>query len=172
MRIAKPALFGGTRVNGHQNARTNPYSRALLVARIESGWTAATAAASFGVSVRTVPKWRARERAERLAGLADRSSRPHHSAGRMGESWRKMILRLRHCRLTAAEIACRLGLARSTVATELARLAFGWLAASNPRLPSGVTNGAAPAISSISTSRSSPASTSPPPRHGQPGQPE
>ena len=26
-------------MNAHQNARTNPYSRALLVARIEGGWT-------------------------------------------------------------------------------------------------------------------------------------
>ena len=51
-------------MNIHQNARTNPYSRALLVARIEGGWTAAAAAASFGISVRTVRKWRARERAE------------------------------------------------------------------------------------------------------------
>ena len=59
------------RVNIHQNARTNPYSRALLVARIEGGWTAAEAAMSFGISVRTVRKWRARERAEGLAGLVD-----------------------------------------------------------------------------------------------------
>jgi transposase len=103
-------------VNIHQNARTNPYSRALLVARVEGGWTAAAAAASFGISVRTVRKWRARERAEGAAGLVDRSSRPLHPAGRMGAGWRKMILRLRHCRLTAAEIADRLGLARSTVA--------------------------------------------------------
>ena len=47
-------------MNAHQNARTNPYSRALLVARIEGGWTAAEAAMSFGISVRTVRKWRAR----------------------------------------------------------------------------------------------------------------
>ena len=108
-------------MNIHQNARTNPYSRALLVARIEGGWTAAAVAASFGISVRTVRKRRARERAEGAAGLVDRSSAPLSPAGRMGEGWRRMILRLRHCRLTAAEIASRLGLARSTVAAELAR---------------------------------------------------
>jgi transposase InsO family protein len=122
-------------VNIHQNARTNPYSRALLVARIEGGWTAAAAAASFGISVRTVRKWRARERAEGAAGLADRSSRPLDPAGRMGAGWRTMILRLRHCRLTAAEIASRLGLARSTVAAELARLGLGQLAALEPKAP-------------------------------------
>ena len=122
-------------MNIHQNARTNPYSRALLVARIEGGWTAAAAAASFGISVRTVRKWRARERAEGAAGLVDRSSRPLRPAGRMGAGWRKMILRLRHCRLTAAEIASRLGLARSTVAAELARLGLGQLAALEPKAP-------------------------------------
>ena len=68
-------------MNIHQNARTNPYSRAILVARIEGGWTATEAAASFGISVRTVRKWRACERAEGPAGLVDRSSRPLNSAG-------------------------------------------------------------------------------------------
>ena len=90
---------------------------------------------SFGISVRTVRKWRARERAEGPAGLVDRSSRPLNSAGRMGAGWRRMILRLRHCRLTAAEIASRLGLARSTVAAELARLGLGQLAALESKAP-------------------------------------
>ena len=53
----------------------------------------------------------------------------------MGAGWRTMILRLRHCRLTAAEIASRLGLARSTVAAELARLGLGQLAALEPKAP-------------------------------------
>jgi transposase InsO family protein len=122
-------------VNIHQNARTNPYSRALLVARLHGGWTAAAAATSFGISIRTVRKWRARERAEGAAGLLDRSSRPLSCAGGMGAGWRQMILRLRHCRLTAAEIASRLGLARSTVAAELARLGLGQLAAIEPKAP-------------------------------------
>ena len=122
-------------MNAHQNARTNPYSRALLVARLQGGWTAVEAARSFGISVRTVRKWCARERAEGASGLVDRSSRPLNPAGRMGAGWRKMILRLRHCRLTAAEIACRLGLARSTVAAELARLGLGQLAALEPKAP-------------------------------------
>jgi hypothetical protein len=35
------------------------------------------------------------------------------SASREGAGWRKMILRLPHCRLTAAEIADRLGISSS-----------------------------------------------------------
>jgi transposase InsO family protein len=53
----------------------------------------------------------------------------------MGAGWCEMILRLRRCRLTAAEIACRLGLARSTVAAELARLGLGQLTALEPKAP-------------------------------------
>src|SRR6185503_6118797 len=90
---------------------------------------------SFGISVRTVRKWCARERAEGASGLVDRSSRPLDPAGRMGAGWRQMILQLRHCRLTAAEIAGRLGLARSTVAAELARLGLGQLAALEAKAP-------------------------------------
>jgi hypothetical protein len=71
-------------VNAHQHARTKPHSRALLVARVDGGWTAAAAAASLALSVRTVRKWLARERVEGAAGRADRSSRPLSPAGRMG----------------------------------------------------------------------------------------
>jgi transposase len=122
-------------VNAHQDARTKPHSRALLVARVDGGWTAAAAAASLAISVRTVRKWLARERVEGAAGRADRSSRPPNPAGRMGEGWRQMVLRLRLCRLTAAGTATRLGLARSTAAAWLTRLGLGQLAALEPKAP-------------------------------------
>ena len=123
-------------MNSHKDARTNPYGRALLVSRVvEDGWTAAGAAAAFGISVRTVRKWLARYRAEGPAGLVDRPSRPRDPRTRVGDGWRQPILRLRHCRLTAAEIATRLGLARSTVAAELVRVGLGQLAKLEPAPP-------------------------------------
>jgi transposase InsO family protein len=52
----------------------------LLVTRVAVlGWSAATAAEAMGVSRATAYKWVRRYRAEGLAGLGDRSSRPHRS---------------------------------------------------------------------------------------------
>ena len=77
----------------HQNARTTPHGRFLMIRRLPEGWSVAAVAAAFGVDAKTVRKWRDRYAAEGEAGLADRSSRPHHSPTRLGEparprSWR------------------------------------------------------------------------------------
>lgn len=50
-------------MNVHRNARTTPYSRALIVERHAAGEPVTAIAAAFGVSVRTVYKWLARHRA-------------------------------------------------------------------------------------------------------------
>ena len=64
----------------HRNARTCPKSRELLVTRVlVENWSVSAAAAAAGVSERTVWRWLKRFREEGPAGLADRSSRPHHS---------------------------------------------------------------------------------------------
>ena len=123
-------------MNRHKNARTTPYGRALMVRRVrELGWSAARAAEAAGVSVRTVRKWLARHRCEGAAGLLDRSSRPRRSPPRMAAGWQTLIVRLRQCRMTAAEIAGRLHLARSTVAAELVRLGLNRLSALAPKEP-------------------------------------
>jgi transposase-like protein len=44
----------------HKNARTTPYSRALIAQRVAAGETPAAVARAFGVSERTVHKWVAR----------------------------------------------------------------------------------------------------------------
>src|SRR5215218_5211984 len=63
----------------HRNARLTEFGRLLLVQRItELGWPPAQAAESLGVSRATAYKWLGRYRSEGPAGLADRSSRPHH----------------------------------------------------------------------------------------------
>lgn len=124
-------------MSSHKNAKTTPHGRAVMVRRIEEeGWTAAAVAAAFAVSERTVRKWLARYRAEGPAGLQDRSSRARIVANRLAEAWVGMVLRLRRdYRLTAAEIATRLGLARSTVAAHLALAGLGRLNRLEPEAP-------------------------------------
>jgi len=64
----------------HPRARLNVLGRELLVTRVEVlGWPVATATEAQGISPATGYKWVRRFRAEGSAGLADRSSRPHHS---------------------------------------------------------------------------------------------
>ena len=74
-------------MNIHKNARLTPKGREILVRRmLEEGLRVEEAAQASGVSVRTACKWRARYRAQGLAGLQD--SRPHHTPHRTGEGCR------------------------------------------------------------------------------------
>src|SRR5919109_1073412 len=109
-------------MNIHGSARTCPYSRALLVQRVqEKGESAASAARQVGVSERTVYKWLARARGgdERLW---DRSSRPATMPTKTPSDWEALISALRDARKTGAQIASDLGMPRSTVARVLKRL--------------------------------------------------
>ena len=67
---------GGTApgVDLHQNARTTPHSRMLIVARLRGGWSVPAVVAAFGVDPKTVRKWRDRHAIEGAAGLRDRSA--------------------------------------------------------------------------------------------------
>lgn len=123
--------------NPHKNARTTPLGRAEMVRRIvEEGRSAAEVAAGFGVSERTARKWVARWRKEGTAGLENRSSRPRSAADDASAFWRDTAARLRReYRLTGAEIAERLHLARSTVAGWLTRMGMGRLATLEPKEP-------------------------------------
>jgi transposase InsO family protein len=124
-------------MNAHKNARTTPFGRAVMVRRVlEDGWTVAAAAAAFEVSTRTVRKWLARFGSEGVAGLQDRSSAPHLVANKLAVPWLAMVIRLRRdYRMTGEEIAERLRLPRSTVASNLRRLGLGRLAALEPSEP-------------------------------------
>lgn len=106
----------------HRNAKTTPASRAQMLQRIDGAhWTQAATAAASGVSVRTVAKWVARYRADGVAGLEDRSCRPHRSPRRTPPRCEQRILALRAQRWVGRRIAVHLGLPYATVARVLQR---------------------------------------------------
>jgi transposase InsO family protein len=102
--------------------RLSPWSRLLLVQRVQAGRPAAHVAAEMGVSRATAYKWLARYRAEGSAGLLDRSSRPHSCPTRTDPVLEAAIVALRRDRkLGPARIAGVLGLNPSTVHRVLVR---------------------------------------------------
>ena len=92
----------------HDNARSCPKSRRLLVDRIGAGWSVMEAAEAAGITDRTARRWVARWRAEGPAGLLDRSSAPRRIPHKTAADRVSAICHLRELRLTAAEIAERL----------------------------------------------------------------
>lgn len=122
--------------NPHQNARTTVHSRALMVSRHAAGRPVAQIAEEFGVSARTVYKWLRRHREGGAEGLVNRSCRPVHFGGAHAQHWSDVAALLRRAyRLTAAEIAERLRLARSTIARWLRQAGIGRLAWLEPQEP-------------------------------------
>src|SRR3954453_9664794 len=83
LKLGDFGLFGGDRVDIHQNARLTPRSREVVVQRVVVERQGVRAVAGdFGVSEKTVRKWVSRFLAEGAQGLLDRSSRPHCSPRR------------------------------------------------------------------------------------------
>lgn len=106
----------------HANARTTLYARQLIVTRYQAGWRPARIAEQLGISRATVYKWLARHDTEGPAGLADRSSRPHHSPTRLDPATETRILQLREqARRGPVYLARQLGLAASTIGRVLRR---------------------------------------------------
>jgi len=107
----------------HRNARLTPHGRELLCERVEvHGWKLCAAAAAAGVSRQTAGKWLARWRAEGVAGLLDRSSRPLRIALRVvGHLLRRVVLLRLTKRRGPAWIAWRTELAPATVYRALRR---------------------------------------------------
>ena len=107
----------------HPNARTTPYAREQIVDRVlRLGWSVEDAAQAAAVSVRTAYRWMARYRAEGVPGLQDRTCTPRRIVHRTSTRRVERIEQLRRRqRRTAAQIAQRLGMPRSTVAAVLKR---------------------------------------------------
>ena len=122
--------------NVHKNARLTPKGREILVRRIEEeGLRVAEAAQAAGVSERTAYKWRKRFREEGVAGLGDRSSRPHGCPHETDGGRRAEIESLRRRRLTYREIAERVGVGTGTVSRVLRRAGLNRLPLLDPPPP-------------------------------------
>jgi transposase len=95
----------------HKNAPWTAVSRERLARMvIEDGLTVSAAALRFTVSAKTAAKWVGRYRLLGVAGLADRSSRPHRSPRQTRSSFIEKVLVLRREHMPGYEIARRTGL--------------------------------------------------------------
>ena len=122
-------------MNIHKNARLTPLGRERLVKSVVSGQTPEAAARAAGVCPRTVRKWVARYRSEGLAGLTDRSSRPHRLYSPTPAAMVARIEVLRRQRWTGKQIAAEVGVSPATVSRVLRRLGLNRIAALEPAEP-------------------------------------
>ena len=122
-------------MNIHKNARLTPHGRELIVRQIESGRTPEAAARAAGVCPRTARKWVGRFKAEGVAGLKDRSSRPHRLRRPTAPGIVHRVEALRRRRFTGKQIAAALGISAATVSRILRRLGLNRIRALEPATP-------------------------------------
>jgi transposase len=124
------------RMDIHQNARLTPRGREAMVrAVVDHGATHAEAAWRFNTSAKTVAKWGRRFRADGVAGLHDRSSRPLSSPSQTALATCDAVEALRRQRHTQAAIAAETGLSRATVSRILRARGLSLLSAIEPAEP-------------------------------------
>ncbi|WP_156612670.1 leucine zipper domain-containing protein, partial [Paramagnetospirillum marisnigri] len=120
----------------HKNAVLTPTGREILVRRVlDEGQRPMSVATDMGLCVRTVRKWVARFLAEGVAGLQDRSSRPHRSPAQTPAALAEQIAVLRRQRRTGSEIAAIVGRSKATVFRILGRLGMNRLKSLEPAEP-------------------------------------
>ena len=122
-------------MNIHNNARLTPRGRERLVRQVAGGQTPKAVAQAAGVCPRTVRKWVERYRREGLAGLQDRSSRPHRLYRPTPAAVVERVENLRRQRYTGRQIAAELGISPATVSRILKRLGLNRLQALEPAEP-------------------------------------
>jgi transposase InsO family protein len=107
----------------HRNAPLSETGRLRLACCVvEDGWSLRRAAERFQVAVTTAARWAGRYRELGIAGMADRSSRPHRSPTRTPTRTERRIIKVRVIRRWGpARIAYLLGLNVSTVHRVLTR---------------------------------------------------
>lgn len=102
---------------------------------VEGGQTPQAVSEAVGVCPRTVRKWVDRFRAEGVAGLGDRSSRPHRPRCPTPPETVSRIEALRRQRWTGMQIARETGVSKATVSRILRRLGLNRLKALEPAEP-------------------------------------
>src|SRR5271170_6208256 len=106
----------------HRNAPLTPEGRLRLCERIEGGWPVAHAAESMRISRDRAYVWWRRYQEEGIAGLEDRTCRPHRSPRQTKANVEQRIVSLRQSRgLGPARIAGIVGMHASTVHRVLER---------------------------------------------------
>jgi len=119
----------------HKNARLTPNGRALMVRRLEAGQHQVDVAQAMGVSLTTLKKWVRRYRAEGMAGLQDRSSRPWSSPQKLPPVMIEQVIALRRQRRTGRFIARHLGISPASVSRILQRAQLSHWRDLEPRPP-------------------------------------
>jgi transposase InsO family protein len=119
----------------HKNARLTLHGRERLAKMILSGQTPEAASEAAGVCPRTGRKWVNRFEQEGLAGLQDRSSRPHRLRQPTPPEVIVRIESLRRQRMPGKEIAATVGVSAATVSRVLKRLGLSKLSALEPAQP-------------------------------------
>lgn len=122
-------------MNVHENARLTPRGREALVRRVLGGESVEAVAEACGVSTRTVRKWVKRFLAEGLAGLQDRSSRPHRLRALTPARIADQVEALRRQRRTMLAIAAEVGVSLPTVSRLLKARGLSRLSALDPKAP-------------------------------------
>ena len=120
----------------HKNAPLTPCGREAMVRRVvEDGQTPAAVSEAVGVCPRTVRKWVTRFRSEGVAGLSDRSSRPHQLRCPTAPAIVARIEALRRQRWTGTQIVREVGVSKATVFRVLGGLGLNRLKALEPAEP-------------------------------------
>ena len=122
-------------MNIHKNARLTPIGRERIVRQVASGQTPKAVSEAAGVCPRTIRKWVDRYRIEGLAGLNDRSSRPHRLHRPTPQAVVEQVEALRRQRRTGKQIAAELHISPATVSRILKRLGLNRISALEPAAP-------------------------------------
>ncbi|MBM3482696.1 MAG: IS481 family transposase [Alphaproteobacteria bacterium] len=122
-------------MNVHKNARLTPHGREWIVRLHQSGQTPKAISQAIGVCPRTVRKWLERYRLGGLAGLTERTSRPHRLYRPTPTPIVERIAALRRQRVTGKQIAAEVGVSPATVSRVLRRLGLNKLTMLDPAPP-------------------------------------